>query len=113
MGGQGLGSLEQLVLLAVLRLGSDSYAVSVRDEIRRRTSRSISRGAVYVTLDRLERKGYLNSELGRPTAERGGKAKRMYRLDPRGRSALQQSLSELKRMAHGLDDTLEIGGRPA
>lgn len=113
MGSQGLGSLEQLVLLAVLRLGLDAYAVSVRNEIRRRTSRTISRGAVYVTLDRMERKGYLNSELGQPTASRGGKAKRMYRLEPEGRAALQESLAELQRMARGLDDALELGGEPA
>jgi DNA-binding PadR family transcriptional regulator len=109
---QGLGSLEQLVLLAVLRLGPDAYAVSVKNEIWRRTSRSISRGAVYVTLDRMERKGYLKSELGQPTAARGGKAKRMYRLDPEGRAALQESLAELQRMARGLDDVFELGGEP-
>jgi DNA-binding PadR family transcriptional regulator len=112
VGSQGLGSLEQLVLLAVLRLGLDSYAVSVRNEIRRRTSRSISRGAVYVTLDRLERKGYLSSELGEPTNERGGKAKRIFTLDPAGRAALQESLSELQRMTRGLEDALEIGAEP-
>jgi PadR family transcriptional regulator, regulatory protein PadR len=113
MGSQGLGSLEQLALLAVLRLGENAYAVSVRDEIRGRTSRSISRGAVYTTLDRLERKGCLRSELGPPTTARGGKAKRMYALEPDGRSALQESLAELRRMARGMDELLEIDAEPA
>lgn len=112
MGAQGLGSLEQLVLLAVLRLGDDAYAVSVRDEIRRRTARSISRGAVYTTLDRLQRKGYLRSELGDPTPERGGKARRMFTLEPDGQTALQESLSELQRMARGLDDAIDFGAEP-
>lgn len=62
MAGQSLGDLEQLVLLAVLRLGPEAYAVPVRREIEARTARSISRGAVYVTLDRLQRKGLLRSD---------------------------------------------------
>ena len=109
MASQGLGSLEQLVLLAVVRLGPEAaYAVSVRDEIRRRTSRSISRGAVYVTLDRLERKGFLRSELGRPTPERGGKAKRVFTPEADGMAALKESLEELRSMSTGLglDDVL-------
>ena len=108
--GQGLGSLEQLVLLAVLQLGRSAYAVSVRDEISRRTSRSVSRGAVYVTLDRLQRKGLLSSELGDPTPERGGKAKRIFTLENGGLEALQESLSELRRMADGLDVRLSGEG---
>jgi DNA-binding PadR family transcriptional regulator len=108
--GQGLGSLEQLVLLAVLQLGRGAYAVSVRDEISRRTSRTVSRGAVYVTLDRLQRKGLLRSELGDPTPERGGKAKRIFTLESDGVKALQESLSELRRMAEGLDVRLSVGG---
>jgi len=106
---QGLGSLEQLVLLAVMRLGADAYAVSVRDEIERRTSRSISRGAVYVTLDRLERKAYLRSELGGATPERGGKAKRLFLLEADGLAALRESLADLRGMASGLDVALARG----
>ncbi len=116
MAAQGLGSLEQLVLLAVIRLSPDAYAVSVRDEIRRRTSRSISRGAVYVTLDRLKRKGYLRSELGTPTQERGGKAKRLFMLEGEGLAALRESFGELRRMSHGLEDVLApdaLSVRPA
>lgn len=106
MGSAALGSLEQLVLLAVLRLGDDAYAVSVRDEIQARTSRTISRGAIYVTLDRLQRKGYLRSELGDPTPERGGKARRMFTLEPDGLEVLRESLAELRGMARGLEDAL-------
>jgi DNA-binding PadR family transcriptional regulator len=102
----GLGELEQLVLLAVLRLEDGAYAVSVRDEIERRIGRSVSRGAVYVTLDRMERKGYLRSELGEPTAERGGKAKRLFALEPPGLTALQESLGDIRRMAEGLSRKL-------
>lgn len=111
MGSQGLGDLEQLVLLAVMRLGDDAYAVSVRDEIRRRASRSVSRGAVYVTLDRLERKGLLTSGMGEPTPERGGKAKRLFSLEPDGVAALRASLGEIRNMTAGLADRL--GGEPA
>jgi PadR family transcriptional regulator, regulatory protein PadR len=70
-----LGEFEQIVLLAVLALGDTAYAVPVRREIRRLTGRDVARGAIYVTLDRLEQKGYLASRLGQPTAERGGRAR--------------------------------------
>lgn len=102
MVGAGLGEFEQLVLLAVLRLGDGAYAVPVRDEILARTGREVARGAVYVTLDRLERKGLLQSHLGPPTAERGGKAKRLYVLAEPGRQALQQALLGTQAMLEGL-----------
>ena len=111
MGSPGLGDLEQLVLLAVMRLGDGAYAVSVRDEIRGRSGRSVSRGAVYVTLDRLERKGMLVSGLGEPTPERGGKAKRLFSLEPDGVAALRASLGEIHSMTAGLADRL--GGETA
>jgi DNA-binding PadR family transcriptional regulator len=83
-----LGELEQLVLLAILRLGEDAYAVSVRNEIQVQTNIDLRRSSVYVTLDRLERKGYVRSWFGKPTAERGGKAKRCFAVTPAGRRAL-------------------------
>ena len=104
MSHQGLGDLEQLVLLAVLRLAPRAYAVSVRDEIRSRAGRTVSRGAVYVTLDRLQRKGYLRSEMSAPTPERGGKARRMFSLEAPGLAALQESLKEIREMTEGLDE---------
>ena len=112
MNPQGLGDLEQLVLLAVVRLRGDAYAVSVRNEIEARTSRSISRGAVYVTLDRLARKGYLRSELGSPTPERGGKAKRMFFIEDEGLMALRSNLEGLKEMMKGLSHSIALNWTP-
>jgi PadR family transcriptional regulator PadR len=71
-----IGHFEQLLLLALLRLGDDTYGVPVRDEIERRTNRVVSPGAIYTALDRLERRGLVRSRLGDPTAQRGGKRKR-------------------------------------
>jgi PadR family transcriptional regulator, regulatory protein PadR len=98
----GLGDLELLVLLAVLRLRDGAYAPAVREEIATRTQRDPSRGAVYVTLDRLERKGFLRSRLGEPTAERGGKAKRLFTLAAPGLAALQASVEGTQAMLQGL-----------
>jgi PadR family transcriptional regulator PadR len=69
-----LGEFEQLVLLALLRLGDSPYAVPVREEICRRTGRAVSLGAVYKTLERLDGKGYVSSFSGDPTPERGGRS---------------------------------------
>lgn len=86
-----LGELEQMVMLAVARLGDEAYAVAVRDEIHARAKVDLSRGAIYVTLDRLEQKGYLASRFSDPVPERGGKSKRCFRLKPAGVRALQDS----------------------
>lgn len=110
MVGVGLGELEQWVLLAVLRLGDGAYAVAVREEIHARTGRDVARGAVYVTLDRLERKGLVRSQLGPPTAERGGKAKRLYLLAAPGLQALKQALHGTQALLEGLPGSL---GGPA
>jgi len=96
------GEFEQLVLLAVLRLGDDAYAVPVRREIEKRAGRAPARGAVYVTLERLEEKGYLESWLGEPAAERGGRPRRYYRVRPAGVRALEESWTSLRRMWRGL-----------
>jgi DNA-binding PadR family transcriptional regulator len=93
-----LGELEQLVLLAVVRLGEAAYAVSIRDEIEDRTGIALGRGTVYVTLDRLDRKGYVTSWFSEPTAERGGKAKRCFRVSAAGRRALEAADAALARM---------------
>ena len=87
-----LGEFEHMVLLAIMRLGEDdAYAVPVREEIVRCTGRDVSRGSIYITLDRLETKGYLRSRLADPTPERGGRAKRYYALRPRAVDALKES----------------------
>jgi DNA-binding PadR family transcriptional regulator len=107
-----LGNLELLVLLAVLRLGEGAYAVAVRDAIAERTHTAPSRGAVSVTLDRLERKGLLLSHLGEPTAARGGKAKRLYTLAAPGQHALSATLQGTQAMLQGLPPELVQGLRP-
>ena len=104
-----LGSLELLVLLAVLRLEQGAYAVAVRDAIAERTQTDPSRGAVSVTLDRLERKGLLRSRLGEPTAERGGKAKRLYTLATPGYQALRATLQGTHAMLQGLPPDVAPG----
>lgn len=83
------GPFEELVLLAVLALGDNAYGVTIRDEVEARTGRKSSYGAIYATLDRLERKGFLSSRRGEPTPERGGKAKRFFTIDGAGISALE------------------------
>jgi PadR family transcriptional regulator PadR len=93
-----LGELEQLVMLATLRLGDEAYAVSIRDEIETQTGISLNRGSVYVALDRLDRKGLLVSAFGDPTPERGGKAKRCFKLTPAGRKALARADVAIARM---------------
>jgi DNA-binding PadR family transcriptional regulator len=108
----GLGNLELLVLLAVLNLGDHAYAVSVRDAIAERTPHQPSRGAVSVTLDRLERKGLLRSHLGEPTAERGGKAKRLYAVAPEGLLALRSTLAGTQALLQGLPADLAQAVRP-
>jgi DNA-binding PadR family transcriptional regulator len=94
-----LGSLEHIVLLAVARLGSDAYGVTVRREIEKRTGRDVSIGAIYATLDRLESKGYVRSSIGEPTAERGGRAKRHFQIEADGTRALATSMDAIRRMA--------------
>ena len=107
MGGQHLGEFELLVVLAVLQLEEEPYAVTIRKEIEARTGRDVSRGAVYVTLDRLEKKGFLSSWLAEPTPERGGKAKRLYRVEASGLEAARDFRQMVQSMWSGLDPILE------
>ena len=93
-----LGELEQLILLAVIQLDADAHGPSVRSTIHERTGIDLARGTVYVTLDRLERKGYLASEFGDPTPERGGKAKRLFTVTAAGRRALAEAERALSKM---------------
>lgn len=86
-----LGEFEQLILLAVARLGDDGYGMTIRREIESRTGRSVSIGAVYTTLDRLERKGLVASRVGEPTPERGGRARRHFALLAPGARALHDT----------------------
>ena len=98
-----LGEFEQLVLLAVARLGETSYGVTILEAIRARTGRAASIGAVYATLARLEDKGYVRSWLGSTTGERGGRARRHFALRPAGARALDASRQAQEAMWRGLE----------
>jgi DNA-binding PadR family transcriptional regulator len=94
-----LGQFEQLVLTAILGLGEDAYGVSIHRKVEELAHpKSVSLGAVYVTLVRLHDKGYITSRRTGPTSERGGRAKRCYRLDALGERALQESAVTAKRI---------------
>lgn len=97
-----LGEFEQIVLLAVCRLEDDAYGMRIRQEIESRVERSVSIGALYVTLERLARKGFLRARTGDPTPQRGGRAKRFYDITPAGITALEHSRDDLARMWRGL-----------
>lgn len=97
-----LGELEQLVLLALLRLGRAGYGVTVRQELQQRARRTLSLGTVYKTLLRLESKGMVSSQVGDPTPERGGRRKKHYVVTAAGRRALEHSLAALRKLSHGL-----------
>ena len=102
-----LGEFEQLVLLAVLQLGSEAYAVPVRQLIVTRTGRDVARGALYTALERLETKGYLKSRMADPTDDRGGKARRYFTLTPLGMRALRTTHASLANLTRGLEEILE------
>jgi DNA-binding PadR family transcriptional regulator len=102
-----LGEFEQLLLLAIVRLGDEAYGVTIRREIEERTGRDVAIGALYTALDRLERKGFVRSVMSEPTAERGGRSKRHVRLKPAGATALKQSRERLARMWEGLAPDLK------
>ena len=100
--GELLGSLEHIVLLALVHLGEHAYGMTVRREIENRTGRCLSIGAVYATLERLESKGLVSSYTGEPTAERGGRAKRHFRVEAEGLRAVRHSQDAIQKMTSGL-----------
>ncbi len=102
------GEFEQLVLLALARLGDDGYGVSVREEIQRRTGRAASFSAVYAALGRLEGKELIRSRFGEPTPERGGRRKKHFALTSAGRRTIAESVLAVRTMARGLGPTLEL-----
>jgi len=102
-----LGELEQIVLLATLRLDGEGYAVTIHAAIGTATGRDLTMGTIHKTLMRLEAKGYVTSRMGESSPHRGGRAKRHYELTPAGLKMLRASLRALKRMAAGLAVGLE------
>jgi len=108
MGKQGLGEFELMVLLAAMRLGEDeAHAVSIVDEIHARTGREVLRSAVYVTLQRLEKKGLVSTRMGDPLPERGGKGRRLVKLEAPGLGAVREMQEALVSMWGGLGPMLE------
>jgi PadR family transcriptional regulator PadR len=105
------GSFEQLVLLAVLRLRDQAYGMTVRAELEKRTGQSVSLGAVYTTLERLEGKGYLVSSTSAGGAEREGRAKRFFTVEKSGMEALRRALDVLDRMRADLPALQPLGAR--
>lgn len=98
-----LGKLEQVVLLAVMRVGQHAYGVPVHDEIQTRAGRDLTLGTIYKTLSRLEEKGLVASHVGEPTSERGGRRTRCYVVTAAGKRSLHATFKTLRRMASGLD----------
>ena len=103
-----LGEFEALVLMAVLQLGETAYGMTIHQELEERGGRKCSYGALYTTLDRMEQKGYVSSSVGEATPERGGRAKKYFRIQAPGQAALQQSLSTTRKMSAGLEP--QLGG---
>jgi DNA-binding PadR family transcriptional regulator len=102
-----LGEFEYAVLLAVLHLQEDAYAVPIRELIEARTGRPVARGALYTGLDRLESKGCVKSRMGDATDERGGKAKRYYTVTAAGMKAIRATHEAFASLTRGLESILE------
>lgn len=107
---ENLGEFEQLVLLAVLRLGKDAYGARIREELEERGGRRASVSSIYITLTRLETKGMVTSWKGEPTRVRGGKARRLFRVEPAGAVALEEARDRLLAMWEGVRVASEGSG---
>ncbi len=103
----GLGEFELMVLLAVLSLGAEAYALAIGDAIETRTGRKASRAAVQVTLERLEDKGLLTSHFSDPKPVRGGRSRRLFLAKPLAVAAARQAVDRVSSMAAGLDPLLK------
>jgi len=98
-----LGDVEHFVLIALLHLDGESYSVPIMDEIHGRTGRTVAKAAIYIALRRLEEKGLVVSRVGEATAERGGRAKRMFTLTPTGRKQLREARDAFLQMWAGAE----------
>lgn len=97
-----LGEFELLVMLTVIRLGEGAYGVPISREIEQQTGRDVAFGTVYSTLERLQQKGFVRSDLGDATPERGGRAKRYFRVTPTGLRTVRETKENLSRLWRGL-----------
>ena len=102
--GSHLGDLEELILLAVMRLGEEAHGGRIVEELKAQAGRALSISTIYVTLMRLEEKGYAHSWKGEPTASRGGKAKRHYEVTPAGVEVLRSVREVRERMWDGVTE---------
>ena len=97
-----LGELELMVMLALLRLGENAYGVPISKAIEQQSGREVALGSVYATLERLQEKGLVSSNLGEPTAERGGRAKRYFRVTAKGLREAREARQALMKLWRGL-----------
>lgn len=97
-----LGNFELMVMLAVVRLGEEAYGVPISREIEERSGHEVALGSVYATLERLEEKGLVSSKLGESTPERGGRAKRYFRVTLQGLREIRGTLRALKKLCQGV-----------
>lgn len=105
---RGLGEFEQLVLFALVDLEDEAYGAAIGRSIERRTGRSVSAGALYTGLERLRTRGLVSAEVGEPTARRGGRRRKYYRLEPAGALELSRSVRLMRSMTDGLIGKLEL-----
>jgi len=101
-----LGGFENLLLLVILRLDDRAYGVAIRKELLDEADKDVAIGAIYTGLDRLEQKGFVHSWSGEPTPERGGRAKKFYRVTAAGKKALQETHRAIHRLSTGLEGRL-------
>jgi DNA-binding PadR family transcriptional regulator len=106
-----LGEFEYLVITAAAALGENAYGAAIRAEIESTTRRKCSIGALYTTMDRLEAKGLLKTWMGGATAQRGGRAKRMARVTPKGVNAAKDFYDAVTRVSRGAAWAVERPGR--
>ena len=99
-----LGNFELMVILVLIRLGDGAYGVPICEELENRTGRDAAIGSVYAALERLEHKGFVTSELGEPTAERGGRAKRYFRVTAKGLKEVRETQRSLVKLWQGLPE---------
>lgn len=99
---ESLGAFEQLVLFSVLRLGDNAYGVTIRETLEERTGRTVSAGAIYTALARLEERGLVSSCIGEPTAGRAGRPPKYYRIEPGGGRALLAAYQDYHALSGGV-----------
>ena len=102
-----IGEFEQMILLAVMRLGEGAYGIAIRDELEAVAGRTPSSGSLYTTLDRMERKGLIESRAGAESAVRGGRPRRYVKVTAHGLELLTQSRSTLLALWDGLEEALD------